>query len=186
MASLISCKACGAKISSRAAACPQCGHPVPKRTSVVTWIVTGFFGLIVVASLPRCGSDAPTASQPASAASTPKPPRPEPSAAEKKRSEDFSKAVFAAATLQGASKDPASFELSSVDVHSDGPVCYVFRAKNSFNAMLQGRALLQKNGKILVQEHDGNRFVRSWNESCTKGDFEERSGDVMAVLRMRR
>lgn len=45
---LIQCKACGAKVSRDAAACPQCGHPPPKRTSWVTWIVLVGVGYLAV------------------------------------------------------------------------------------------------------------------------------------------
>ena len=38
---LISCKACGKEISRNAKACPHCGEPPPKRTSLVVWLVLG-------------------------------------------------------------------------------------------------------------------------------------------------
>lgn len=46
-----SCKECGGKVSTTAAACPHCGAKQPeppKKTSIFTWIVTGFFALVVV------------------------------------------------------------------------------------------------------------------------------------------
>lgn len=33
------CKECGAEVSNKAKACPQCGSPVKKRTSLITWLV---------------------------------------------------------------------------------------------------------------------------------------------------
>ncbi len=49
MAKLIKCASCGAEISKNAKACPHCGEPVPKGTSLLTWLVlilfiVGMFG----------------------------------------------------------------------------------------------------------------------------------------------
>ena len=43
---LTTCKACGEQISRNAKACPHCGEPAPKRTSIVTWLVAGLFGVM--------------------------------------------------------------------------------------------------------------------------------------------
>lgn len=47
MAQMIKCKACGKDISSKAKACPHCGNPSPKRTSLITWFVLFLFLFIV-------------------------------------------------------------------------------------------------------------------------------------------
>jgi hypothetical protein len=44
---LIKCKECGNEVSSDAKSCPKCGAPTPKKTSLLTWVVAGVFGLIV-------------------------------------------------------------------------------------------------------------------------------------------
>lgn len=38
------CKECGHEVSTSAAACPSCGAKVPKKTSMITWIVVLFIG----------------------------------------------------------------------------------------------------------------------------------------------
>lgn len=43
---LVECKACGHAISRNARACPQCGEPLPKRTSIVTWVIAGLFAYV--------------------------------------------------------------------------------------------------------------------------------------------
>lgn len=48
MAKLVPCKGCGASISNSAAACPSCGHPARKRSSVFSVVVVGV-GLFVFA-----------------------------------------------------------------------------------------------------------------------------------------
>lgn len=45
--SLIKCVECGASISSQANLCPKCGAPVPKRTSILTWIAASVFALSI-------------------------------------------------------------------------------------------------------------------------------------------
>lgn len=45
---LIKCKGCGKEISKKAKVCPECGEPVPKKTSIATWLVLIMFILIVV------------------------------------------------------------------------------------------------------------------------------------------
>lgn len=39
---LVSCKECGEKVSTKAKACPKCGAKGPKKTSVLTWILSIF------------------------------------------------------------------------------------------------------------------------------------------------
>lgn len=46
--SLKDCKECGAKVSSNAKSCPQCGSPQPKKTGVLTWICVGMLGLAFI------------------------------------------------------------------------------------------------------------------------------------------
>lgn len=48
---LMKCKECGHAVSNRAKNCPQCGAPVPKRTSLLTWIITGLLGLAIISAI---------------------------------------------------------------------------------------------------------------------------------------
>lgn len=66
MAKLIKCKGCGAQVSKKAKACPQCGEPVPKGTSSFTWIVVILILLIII--LPKTTTD--TSSKTSSSSST--------------------------------------------------------------------------------------------------------------------
>jgi predicted nucleic acid-binding Zn ribbon protein len=53
------CKECGTEISTAATTCPKCGAPrrPQKKTSIFTWIIGGFFALIVlVMVMPRSNS----------------------------------------------------------------------------------------------------------------------------------
>jgi len=47
---LTTCKACKTSISTQAKICPKCGHPQPKKTSLFTWIVGGFFTVVVLST----------------------------------------------------------------------------------------------------------------------------------------
>jgi len=42
------CKECGKEISSKAKACPNCGAVLKKKTSLVTYLVAGFFVLVFI------------------------------------------------------------------------------------------------------------------------------------------
>ncbi len=74
---LIKCKECGHEISQKATSCPKCGAPLPKRTSVVTWIVAGVLGLLLLNGILRSGSTPPSeqASTEVAAARPPAPPK---------------------------------------------------------------------------------------------------------------
>jgi ribosomal protein L37E len=45
---LIKCSECGREVSSQAKTCPHCGHARPKKTSVLTWSIAGFFLLTII------------------------------------------------------------------------------------------------------------------------------------------
>lgn len=66
------CKECGAQVSTKADACPQCGAK-RKTTSLVTWIFAIIFGFVLLSGISSLfQDDAPTASStPASAAKKP-------------------------------------------------------------------------------------------------------------------
>jgi hypothetical protein len=42
---LVKCRECGGAVSGTAKACPHCGSPVPKKTSVLAWIAAGAFAI---------------------------------------------------------------------------------------------------------------------------------------------
>jgi hypothetical protein len=85
-------------------------------------------------------------------------------------------ALNGAQHLKSAMKDPDSFELKRATLMTDGTVCYGYRARNSFNAMLRGSAVLvtaTKKVEMLVQEQHGNRFVAAWKKRCAARSGED-------------
>ena len=44
---LTKCKECGEQISKKATQCPKCGSPAKKKTSLFTWVIAIFFGLMI-------------------------------------------------------------------------------------------------------------------------------------------
>jgi len=76
--------------------------------------------------------------------------------------------------LKKAMKDPASFVLTSAYGGGGNAGCIEYRGVNSYGAALPASAVVLKDGNILVQEKDGNRFVAAWNKACAKGgpDFK--------------
>lgn len=51
MAKLIKCPGCGTEISKKAKTCPHCGEPVPKGTSLMTWLVIILFIIILIGNI---------------------------------------------------------------------------------------------------------------------------------------
>jgi len=51
MAKLIKCSACGAEISKNAKTCPHCGEPVPKGTSLLTWLFLILFVILFISNI---------------------------------------------------------------------------------------------------------------------------------------
>lgn len=45
---LVKCKECGSEVSTKAKACPKCGAKAPKKTSLFTWLVTGFVAAAMI------------------------------------------------------------------------------------------------------------------------------------------
>ena len=87
------------------------------------------------------------------------------------RKQGIAAAVYAEKILRGSMKDPDTFELKDATYMDDHSACYTFRAKNSFNAMLQGNAVFEVTNKesgLYVSGTDGNKFVRAWNKHCAK------------------
>lgn len=65
---LINCKECGNQVSTQAKNCPTCGAKMPKQTSVITWIIVGIIGVVVMANIfgESNNSDGSSASSPIS------------------------------------------------------------------------------------------------------------------------
>ena len=174
----INCHECGKPVSTEAKKCPACGATVklPKKpTSKMTWAVAGLLGFGIVMATINHTPEASTTSKGAAALT------PAQAAQEKvkkdKASLTLGLALMGAKTLKQSSKDPQTFEFTEIVAHPNSTVCFEYRAKNSFNAMLKGSAVLA-NGKLLVQESAGNAFVTAWNKNCTPAGGE----DVVSLI----
>jgi hypothetical protein len=80
-------------------------------------------------------------------------------------------AVYAVALKKGM-KNPDSFKLESVRRTGDGVFCFEYRAANSFNAIIPGKALFGA-GRAATSDQ-GTSFAPLWNKFCTKSseDFD--------------
>ncbi|HEY5582563.1 MAG TPA: zinc ribbon domain-containing protein [Rhodoferax sp.] len=207
---LINCHECGKPVSTEAKKCPACGatvklpKPPKKPTSKLVWgflavLVIGMFMLSAEKRADSAAADKAEADR--VAAMTPeqrdqaKAQREKQDAANKvqkdkqdavekaqkdKESQTLALALMGAKTLKQSSKDPQTFEFTSIVTQPNSTVCYEYRAKNSFNAMLAGAAVLSK-GKLLVHERDGS-FVPVWNKNCTPAGGTEVMSLVVRVL----
>lgn len=87
------------------------------------------------------------------------------SEAEKKQKEAEIHATTGAALLKMGMRDPDSFKLESTEViDGTGTVCYQYRARNGFDGMNRGGAVLTKDGIFKTNEEDG--FTKLWNKEC--------------------
>lgn len=159
------CKECKTEISTSAKACPKCGA-VRKKTSFFTKMVAGFMAVIAgtviyVSNKGNAEREAAAAKEAQRVAAMSPADRAELEAkkaaeakAKAEREVVFQKAVSTARAVKAAAKDPSSFELVSLVVMADKSECLVFRARNSFNAIVTDqRAFL--NGKSV-----------DWNKHC--------------------
>lgn len=168
---LITCHECGKQVSTEAKNCPSCGAKIklPKKpTSKWVWALLTVVGITMIIGVGSQDAEREAARK-AEAAMTP-----EQAAQAKARKDKETKTMALAMTganaLKKSAKDPQTFEFTSIVTHPNSTVCYEYRAKNSFNAILQGEAVVTEDGRIYVRESSGNEFVRAWNKNCTRAD----------------
>lgn len=173
---LVICKECGGKVSSKAEACPHCGAKRPKKTSVLTWIVGGIFAFAIggaVINGQRQAEPLPAARAPAASTT-----RVAPTQADL----EINAAIAAAKTIKAATKNPASFKLDTFMIYPGGATCYEYRGTNSFNAVVPARAVfVPSKPMILTSDRDGNKFIKAWNDTCTKPGGQERAKGISAL-----
>lgn len=158
---LIKCKECGAEVSDAAKACARCGAPLPKKTSTLTWVIGGFFALVVAMSVFRPSSP-------------PVPPKsPEQLAEERKREQEFQQVVMVAKLAKASAKDPASFNLTFAGLTERGAVCIEYRAKNSFNAVVPG--------VYVAAGKENGDTAAIWNKHCAKQSIKDYSTAKHAI-----
>lgn len=78
----------------------------------------------------------------------------------------FQEAAVYGTALKKSMKNPDSFKLEEVRRTGEGFYCFEYRATNSFNAMIPGKALFGK-GTAASSDESG-KFAGLWNKHCTK------------------
>ena len=92
-------------------------------------------------------------------------------------------ALAGAQQLKKSMKDPDSFELKDASFMDNNSTCYTYRARNSFNAMLQSDAVLMVTDKLVqlyVKDSDGNKFANAWNKYCAGPHTHENLTDIIS------
>lgn len=170
---LVKCKECGAQVSSKAKSCPSCGASVKSSLGC-----GGLLGAIILGAIILGAASSIINSV------TPKPQlTEEQKAAEQKAGQRIKVASAGAIILKKHMKDPDSFKLvSALVIEKTGAVCYEYRAKNSFGAVVPGSAVLPPDGKnFKTDEMQG--FTKLWNKECAgKDGVEVARGVSFAVL----
>lgn len=78
------------------------------------------------------------------------------------------KAVSFASTVKSMMKDPQSFDVVELRVSNLGAVCLTYRAKNSFNAYLQGKAVKAPDGNVQIDGISESE-KHLWAAYCSNG-----------------
>jgi hypothetical protein len=78
--------------------------------------------------------------------------------------------------LRAGMNNPESFQLEEALRMDDGTLCVAYRARNGFNAVMAGRAVID--AKRIVTSDDRDRFSGMWNRLCAN-----KSGVDMTYLR---
>ena len=144
---LTTCNECKAQMSTAAGACPQCGAPPAKRTSIVTWLV---LGLMLVVGYQMVASPSINDSKPALS---------EAQLAVKARGDrEINLVIAGARMLKQSMKKPETFELVSATMIGDDTICYQYKARNSWNDVTNGHYVLSN----AVSSADAT----AWNKLC--------------------
>lgn len=165
---LITCHECKQQISSEAKACPQCGAKPKKGIGLGTIVLVGIVGWIAY----QCTAASNEMSRRAAN------PPPAKSAEAVQADKELNTAIAAGRLLKQHTKDPSSFKMESFVIFPGGSACYEYRAKNSFGAIVPAKAVFVPPSTMQTSESDGNRFVKTWNATCTKSGGAERAGGL--------
>ncbi len=84
----------------------------------------------------------------------------------KKAEEDarWTREVVSLRVLRKSMKNPDSFKLEDAIRMASGALCVTYRATNSFNAIVPGRAVVLKDR--IATSDDGDKFPVTWNRHC--------------------
>ncbi|OGB00436.1 MAG: hypothetical protein A3E25_05465 [Burkholderiales bacterium RIFCSPHIGHO2_12_FULL_69_20] len=144
--SLIACKECGAKISTKAPACPSCGAKRPRETSraaKLAALLLAVFGALLIYT---------KATEP--------PATPQQIAAKASDAKRGALAYDLAATIKARVRDPDSLKVTWIGVNSSATTaCASYRARNGFGGMNSERAVIVDRKPL--EPTEGN-----WNTYC--------------------
>lgn len=157
---IIKCRECGAQISSSASQCPRCGI---KRKDAVSSVAKFFILVFLIIPMGiAIFSTAVTGRRPEPVA---QPKTPEELAADRKAQLEIKRAMNGAILLKKSARDPDSFKLEqALIIDKTGSVCYTYRARNGFNGMNIGYAVLNSSGDFKNDEMRG--FNTLWKKEC--------------------
>jgi len=109
-------------------------------------------------------------------------PAPAQTAEEKAEDKFLVSAVMGAKSLKAAMRDPDSFKLESALLMGNGDaVCYSYRARNGFNGMNVGYAVLVPKTSVLLSS-DSQGFTSAWKKSCNGKTGSEVVGNVLQLM----
>jgi hypothetical protein len=151
--SLVKCRECGKEVSTEAKVCPHCGIKNPAPPSRAGNIIKLVLGAVMLAFIVKCISTTEDAKNEKAAAEAKK--TPEQKAADAAREAEFQNVVARLRALKASTKNPASFELVSATLMSDGTLCAEYRGTNSFNAVVPGQTAITPAGTVVL-----------WNKYC--------------------
>lgn len=162
---MIKCKECETTVSSKAATCPNCGAPKPKKTSRAAWLAVGLLALLVVGSFGNSGSTASKPRESTAAAAAAPPPAPAAVATQSQEQKDEKVRVFMAVTVadlvRQSLREPDSLKWEHVRVSDKADVvCMSYRSRNGFGGM-NYEQLAMINGKL-------TDAAGPWNKHCTQ------------------
>lgn len=124
--------------------------PRPKKTSWVTWAATATFAIVVVSCIngnSERDKEREIANQQRAAVEAAKSPEQKASEAAivTKKARDFLFSVEAAKLAKASLKNPDSFVLVTAGLINNGALCLVYRATNSFNAIVTENIAIRRN-----------------------------------------
>lgn len=177
---VVACKECGQQVSTTAKACPSCGAKPPKRTGMFTWIVAGFFVLVLVMMIVQSQQRQEAqvtkaqAEQARIAALTPE--QRAADAAAKKRTQEreakgevaFQRAQQAAIAIRKSANDPASIQWDDVGYTEAGAVLIEYRGRNAFNALVKNLAVVTPDGNLAAGSERDDAVVKLYNKHIAK------------------
>jgi len=181
---LVKCKECGKDVSTKAAACPNCGAKVKKPSGLGTTVIVILVSVVVMVIV--FGNEDPGKANNATQASAATPAKPltqaeqaaadaakaEADAKKKKADETVFRAQIGAKVLKSAMRDPDSLKFASVLAMESGAVCYEYRARNGFGGMNFSRAVLGSDGKTFKGDDEAG-FTKLWNRECAGKEGDE-------------